>query len=43
MESQYPDVGHSISQTKDIDEVTEKKLNEAIQKFKPEFLAKSQT
>ena len=43
MESQYPDVGHSISQTKDIDEVTEKKLNEAIQKFKPEFSAKSQT
>ena len=43
MESQYPDVGHSISQTKDIDEVTEKKLNEAIQKFKQEFSAKSQT
>lgn len=43
MESQYPDVGYSISQTKDIDEVTEKKLNEAIQKFKPEFSAKSQT
>jgi len=43
MEFQYPDVGHSISQTKDIDEVTEKKLNEAIQKFKQEFLAKSQT
>ncbi len=41
MESQYPDVGHSISQTKDIDEVTEKKLNEAIQKFKQEFLVKS--
>ena len=40
MESQYPDVGHSISQTKDIDEVTEKKLNEAIQKFKTEFLMK---
>jgi F-type H+-transporting ATPase subunit alpha len=40
MESQYPDVGHSISQTKDIDEVTEKKLNEAIQKLKTEFLMK---
>jgi F-type H+-transporting ATPase subunit alpha len=43
MESQYPDVRHSISQTKVLDETTEKKLNEAIQKFKQEFLAKSQT
>ncbi len=41
MESQYPDVRHSISQTKVLDETTEKKLNEAIQKFKQEFLAKS--
>ncbi|MCJ7459578.1 MAG: F0F1 ATP synthase subunit alpha [candidate division Zixibacteria bacterium] len=38
MESQYPDVGHSISQTKNLDEATEKKLNEAIKKFKQEFL-----
>ena len=38
MESQYPDVGHSISQTKTLDEITENKLNQAIQKFKQEFL-----
>ena len=38
MGSQYPDVGHSISQTKNLDEATENKLNEAIKKFKPEFL-----
>jgi len=38
MESQYPDVGHSISQTKNLDEATENKLNEAIKKFKQEFL-----
>ncbi len=38
MESQYPDVGHSISQTKNLDEATEKKLNEAIKRFKQEFL-----
>jgi F-type H+-transporting ATPase subunit alpha len=37
MESQYPDVGHSISQTKNLDEATENKLNEAIKKFKQEF------
>jgi len=43
MEDQYPDIGHSISQTKDLEEVTEKKLNEAIKKFKQEFLAKNQT
>lgn len=38
MESQYPDVGHSISQTKNLDEATENKLSEAIKKFKQEFL-----
>jgi F-type H+-transporting ATPase subunit alpha len=38
MESQYPDVGHSISQAKILDEATENKLNEAIKKFKQEFL-----
>jgi F-type H+-transporting ATPase subunit alpha len=38
MESQYPDVGYSISQTKNLDESTEKKLNEAIKKFKQGFL-----
>jgi len=42
MESQYPDVGHSISQTRNLDEATEKKLNEAIKKFKQEFLGKEQ-
>ena len=42
MESQYPDVGHSISQTKNLDEATENKLNEAIKKFKQEFLGKEQ-
>ncbi len=42
MESQYPDVGHSISQTKNLDEATEKKLNEAIARFKQEFLAGGQ-
>lgn len=38
MESQYPDVGHSIFQIKNLDEATENKLNEAIKKFKQEFL-----
>ncbi|HVP36609.1 MAG TPA: F0F1 ATP synthase subunit alpha [Terriglobales bacterium] len=38
MESQYPDVGHSISHTKNLDESTEKKLNEAITRFKQEFI-----
>jgi F-type H+-transporting ATPase subunit alpha len=42
MKSQYPDVGHSISQTKELNEATEQKLNEAIKKFKQEFLAKVQ-
>ena len=42
MESQYPDVGHSISQTKNLDEATEKKLNGAIKKFKQEFLGREQ-
>ncbi len=43
MESQYPDVGHSISQTKELNEATENKLNEAIRKFKQEFLSKNQS
>jgi F-type H+-transporting ATPase subunit alpha len=37
MEKEYPDVGHSIATTKDLDEKTEKKLNEAIAKFKEKF------
>jgi hypothetical protein len=32
-------VGHSIATTKDLDEKTEKKLNEAIAKFKEQFKA----
>jgi F-type H+-transporting ATPase subunit alpha len=39
MEKEYPDVGHSIATTKDFDEKTEKKLNEAIVKFKEKFKA----
>jgi F-type H+-transporting ATPase subunit alpha len=39
MEREYPDVGHSIATTKDLDEKTEKKLNEAIAKFKEQFKA----
>jgi F-type H+-transporting ATPase subunit alpha len=37
MEKEYPDVGHSIANSKDLDENTEKKLNEAIKKFKEEL------
>jgi F-type H+-transporting ATPase subunit alpha len=37
MEKDYPDVVHSIATSKDLDENTEKKLNEAIKKFKEEF------
>ena len=37
MEKEYPDVGHTIATTKDLDEITEKKLNEAIAKFKEKF------
>lgn len=37
MEKEYPDVGHNIATTKDLDEKTEKKLNEAIAKFKERF------
>ncbi len=40
MEKEYPDVGHSIFTTKDLDEHTENKLNEAIRKFKEEFKSK---
>jgi F-type H+-transporting ATPase subunit alpha len=39
MEKEYPDVGHSIATSKDLDENTEKKLNEAITKFKEQFQA----
>lgn len=37
MEREYPDVPHTIVQTKDLSKETEKKLESAIQKFKPEF------
>jgi F-type H+-transporting ATPase subunit alpha len=40
MEKEYPDVGHSIATTKDLDENTEKKLNQAITKFREQFKAK---
>ncbi len=40
MEKEYPDVGHSIAATKDLDEKTEKKLNEAVAKFKQQFKAR---
>ncbi|MGB2981084.1 MAG: F0F1 ATP synthase subunit alpha, partial [Candidatus Zixiibacteriota bacterium] len=40
MEKEYPDVEHSIATSKDLDENTEKKLNEAIAKFKEQFKAK---
>jgi F-type H+-transporting ATPase subunit alpha len=40
MEKEYPDVGHSIATTKDLDESTEEKLSEAIGKFKEQFKAK---
>lgn len=39
MESEYPDVGHTIATTKDLDEKTEQKLDEAIAKFKEKFKA----
>jgi len=40
MEKEYPDVGHSIATSKDLDENTEKKLNQAITKFKEQLKAK---
>ncbi|HEX7401181.1 MAG TPA: F0F1 ATP synthase subunit alpha, partial [candidate division Zixibacteria bacterium] len=40
MEKEYPDVGHSITNSKDLDENTEKKLNEAIKKFREQFKSK---
>jgi F-type H+-transporting ATPase subunit alpha len=40
MEKEYPDVEHSIATSKDLDENTEKKLSEAITKFKEQFKAK---
>jgi F-type H+-transporting ATPase subunit alpha len=39
MEKEYPDVGHTISQTKILDETTEKKLEEAVLKFKGKVVA----
>jgi F-type H+-transporting ATPase subunit alpha len=37
MDSQYPEVAHTIGETKQLDETTEKKLQEAIAKFKEKF------
>jgi F-type H+-transporting ATPase subunit alpha len=39
MEGEYPDVGHTIATTKDLDESCEEKLKEAITKFKEKFKA----
>jgi F-type H+-transporting ATPase subunit alpha len=39
MDREYPDVGHSIATITDLDQNTERKLNEAIAKFKEEFTA----
>ena len=40
MENEYPDVGHRIATSKDLDESTERKLNEAITRFKEQLKAK---
>jgi F-type H+-transporting ATPase subunit alpha len=39
MEKEYPDVGHSIATSKDLDENAEKKLNQALAKLKEQFKA----
>ena len=39
MEKEYPDVVHAIAQIKDLDEVTQNKLDQAIKKFKEKFVA----
>lgn len=39
MDDKYPDVGHRIAQDKDLDEETEKRLNQAISEFKKGFRA----
>jgi F-type H+-transporting ATPase subunit alpha len=39
MDDKYPDVVHRISQAKDLDEETEKRLNQAISEFKKSFKA----
>jgi F-type H+-transporting ATPase subunit alpha len=40
MDEKYPDVGHTIAQTKDLDENTEAKLNQAIKEYKEKFKSK---
>ncbi len=40
MEKEFPDVGHEIKSKKIIEEATEKKLQEAAEKFRAEFKAK---
>jgi F-type H+/Na+-transporting ATPase subunit alpha len=37
MDEKYPDVGHTIAQTKDLNESTEAKLNQAIKEYKEKF------
>lgn len=37
IEEQYPDISHSIATTKDLDETTLEKLNEALTKFQTKF------
>ncbi len=39
IDSEYPEVGHTIATTKDLDESREEKLKEAITKFKEKFKA----
>jgi F-type H+-transporting ATPase subunit alpha len=39
MEKEYPEVGHGIANTKQIDDAAEAKLKEAILKFKSQFAA----
>jgi F-type H+-transporting ATPase subunit alpha len=42
MEKEYPDVGHSIGSTKDLDEKTEQKLKQALSAFKELFKSRLQ-
>jgi F-type H+/Na+-transporting ATPase subunit alpha len=39
MDKEYPDVVHTIAQIKDLDEATKEKLDQAIKKFKGQFIA----
>jgi F-type H+-transporting ATPase subunit alpha len=37
---EYPEIGHTIATTKLLDEATEKKLNEAVARFKADFASR---